>query len=274
LPSRPDDKANSPDATAPDHEEAPARADDPTAERDEPPAKPDDAAPDRKDKAADREDETARQALPPSLQLKSVKQLEFVARQLKLLGLPKDAPIGRMKLAKQSFVGDAKRGHMGKTLFNVWEQKECRTILASLFLFVTYVSVGILLTGCQTSTAPTDPNAKDWYDRSLGKRENCWGYRVMVEVSDPGCRIELNDEHIATITNTVGEVILWGYKDGRLRQEQVVRLVANPVKPGQNQQVKVFRTVDGERAKIPRRIFFDLNLERAKPTEKIDIKVR
>ena len=84
----------------------------------------------------------------------------------------------------------------------------------------------------------------------------------------------MNDEHVATITNTVGEIILWGYSDGRFRKEQVVRVVANPVKPDQHQQIKVFRTIAGERPKIPHRLFFELNLGPVKPTEKIDIKVR
>ena len=131
-----------------------------------------------------------------------------------------------------------------------------------------------LLAGCQSTIAPTDPTATNWYDKGLGKRGNCWGYRVAVEVTDSGCRIEVNDEHVTTLTETVGEIILWGYSDGKFREEQVVRVVANPVKPGQHQQTKVFRMVKRERARIPRRLFFDLNLEPTAPSEKLDIKVR
>jgi hypothetical protein len=136
------------------------------------------------------------------------------------------------------------------------------SLIAGVFVFA----------GCQTPS-PTDQNRKDWYDRALGKRDNCWGYRVVVEVSDPGCRIEINKEHVATLTNTVGEIILWGYSDGRFRKNQVVRIVANPVRPGQNQQTKTFFNTAG-REPIPHQIYFDLNLELTKPTEKMDIKVR
>jgi len=129
-------------------------------------------------------------------------------------------------------------------------------LIASMFLFI----------GCQSP--PT------WYDRELGKRDNYWGYRVAVEVSDPGCRIEVNNEHVATITNTVGEIILWGYSDGRFRQNQLVHILAYPVKHGQYQQSKHFYNRDRDREPIPHRIYFDLNLEPTKPTEKMDIKVR
>ncbi len=126
--------------------------------------------------------------------------------------------------------------------------------------------------GCETPT-PVNPNARDWYDRALGNREGYRGYRVAVEVSDPGCRIEVNGEHVATITNKVGEIILWADADGKFRGNQVTRIVANPVKPGQHQQSKVFASVR-DRVSVPHQLYFDLNLEPTKPTEKIDINVR
>ena len=135
-----------------------------------------------------------------------------------------------------------------------------------------FALVCICVVGCESS-APLDPNARDWYDRGLGNRDGYRGYHVAVEVSDPGCRIEVNGEHIATLTNTIGEIILWGDSDGRFRGDQVVKIVANPVKPGQHQQSKIFSSIN-DRVPVPRRLYFDLNLEPAKPTEKIDLQVR
>ena len=132
--------------------------------------------------------------------------------------------------------------------------------------------VFFFLVGCETPT-PSDPNARDWYDRGLGNRDGYRGYRVAVEVSDPGCRIEVNEEHIATITDKVGEIILWGDSDGRFRGNQITRIVANPVKPGQHQQSKIFSS-SAERTPVPHRLYFDLNLQPTKPTEKIDLNVR
>ena len=139
-----------------------------------------------------------------------------------------------------------------------------------------------LLCGCETANLfsrdpnapkpPADPNRRDWYDRSLGERDGLRGYRVVVEVSDPGCRIEVNGEHVATLTNTLGEIILWGEPDGRFRPRRFANIIANPVHPGQHQQAKYFPA--GDDRMIPRRLYFDLKLEPTKATEKIDVKVR
>ena len=138
---------------------------------------------------------------------------------------------------------------------------------------ITWFAILVFIVlGCRTRPdMPAKPLS--WYDPALGKRDKFWGYRVGVEVSDPGCRIELNGEHITTLTNTVGEIILWGHSDGKFRGKQVVRIVANPVKPGQSQQSKNFFNIN-ERERIPRNIYFDLNLEPVKPTEKLDVRVR
>jgi hypothetical protein len=135
----------------------------------------------------------------------------------------------------------------------------------------------LVIVGCKTRS--NQNNGNNWYDptlghKILGKNDLCWGYRVGVEVSDPGCRIEVNEELVATLTNTtVGEIILWGYRDGRFRENQSVRIVANPVKSGQHQQVKTFYN-QREREHIPHKMYFDLNLEPVKPTEKVDVRVR
>ena len=89
---------------------------------------------------------------------------------------------------------------------------------------LTLAASSILLAGCMT---PTD--GSDWWDKSIGKKGDLWPYRVQVEASDPGVKIEMNDDLVATLEGKTGEVIVWGYKDGRLRERQTVRLVAHPV---------------------------------------------
>ena len=127
--------------------------------------------------------------------------------------------------------------------------------------------VFFILCGCETGPVsklfPPEPNTaenrRDWWDRSLGQRDGRRGYRVPVEVSDAGCHIEINDELVATLTNRVGEIIVWAHDDGQIHESRLV-IVANPVLPGQFQQRKVFLEHD----RVPRRLYFDLRL--AAPT--------
>jgi hypothetical protein len=50
--------------------------------------------------------------------------------------------------------------------------------------------------------------------------------------------------------------------------------VANPVKPGQHQQVKEFINIGEERLAIPHKIYFNLDLVPVKPTEKLEVQIR
>lgn len=86
-------------------------------------------------------------------------------------------------------------------------------------------------------------------------------YRVMVEASDPGARIEVNGQ---TVGNTPMEITIWGDPDGTFHNfgspDYAIRVL--PVRAGQSAQTKVFRTgtlVELE-DRIPQRLFFDLNL--------------
>jgi hypothetical protein len=130
----------------------------------------------------------------------------------------------------------------------------------------------LLLAGCETSQRVAkifepdpnkpkpppphlDPTRRDWWDRSIRPHDGLHAYHVQVEISDPGSRIEINDEHVGTLTNTLGEIIVWGDNIGRWRKSENV-IIANPVRPGQHQQRKIFHRDED----IPRRLYFDLKL--------------
>lgn len=85
-------------------------------------------------------------------------------------------------------------------------------------------------------------------------------YQVQVESSDPGARIEVNNDYIGKTPLTLK---IWGDKDGTFHnfgsQDYVVR--AYPENTNQFVQTKTFRTGRWFSAedKIPGRIYFDMN---------------
>ena len=96
-------------------------------------------------------------------------------------------------------------------------------------------------------------------------------YFVDVETSDPGSRIEANNEDVG---KSPMQLKIYGDKDGSFHNfgsyNYTVR--AYPVKQGQFIQTKVFHTggfFTGE-DKIPKRIYFDLNA----PSSAIEVNAR
>jgi hypothetical protein len=84
-------------------------------------------------------------------------------------------------------------------------------------------------------------------------------YLVQVETSEPGVRIEADNEFVGTAPLTLK---IFGDKDGTFHNfgshEYVIR--ALPVKTNQFVQTKVFRTGGwfSQEDKIPKRLFFDM----------------
>ena len=87
-------------------------------------------------------------------------------------------------------------------------------------------------------------------------------YSVHVESSDPGARVEVNDDCVGV---TPLDVKVFGDRDGTFHNfgtsDFVIRV--HPVRQGQNVQSKTFRTGGwfGQEDRIPSRLFFDLNLK-------------
>ncbi len=85
-------------------------------------------------------------------------------------------------------------------------------------------------------------------------------YNVKIEASDPGARVEVNDDFVGV---TPVEIKVWGDRDGTFHNfgsaDFVIRV--HPVHDGQSVQTKVFRTGGwfGQEDRVPQRLFFDLN---------------
>lgn len=83
-------------------------------------------------------------------------------------------------------------------------------------------------------------------------------YLVEVESSEPGARIEANNDYVGKTPCTLK---IFGDKDGTFHNfgSYHYTVVAYPVKPGQERQTKDFRTGGWFTAEdmIPKKIFFD-----------------
>jgi hypothetical protein len=99
-------------------------------------------------------------------------------------------------------------------------------------------------------------------------------YLVAIETSEPGARIEAGGEDVGKSPMTLK---IYGDKDGTFHNFGTYLYVikAYPVRPGQYLQTKVFRTGGGGRPedRIPTRLYFDVNLEPTRATQKIDVNV-
>ena len=85
-------------------------------------------------------------------------------------------------------------------------------------------------------------------------------YMVQVESSEPGARIEVNNDFVGKTPMTLK---IWGDKDGTFHnfgsQEYIIRVF--PVSTNQFVQTKAFRTGGwfSQEDRIPSRLYFDLN---------------
>ena len=85
-------------------------------------------------------------------------------------------------------------------------------------------------------------------------------YMVKIESSEPGARVEVNDD---VIGKTPVDLRVWGDMDGTFHNfgssDFVIRVI--PAREGQSPQTKVFRTGGwfGQEDRIPSRLFFDLD---------------
>jgi hypothetical protein len=88
--------------------------------------------------------------------------------------------------------------------------------------------------------------------------EGTIAYYVEIESSEPGARIEANNEYIGKTPTTLK---IFGDKDGTFHNfgSYHYTITAYPVRPGQQPQTKDFRTGGWftPEDKIPKKIFFD-----------------
>lgn len=111
------------------------------------------------------------------------------------------------------------------------------------------MSAVVLLVGCET----VPPDAERGPHGTIA-------YEVSVEASEPGARIEVNNEIIGNAPLTLK---IFGDKDGTFHDfgsfDYVVR--ALPVTTNQFEQTRIFRTghMFTPEDRIPRRIYFNMN---------------
>jgi hypothetical protein len=126
--------------------------------------------------------------------------------------------------------------------------KVARTTMKNLSFWTTLFSVS-LLAGCATSGSRPERGP-----------DGTIAYYVQVESSEPGARVEVNNDYIGKTPVTLK---VFGDKDGTFHnfgsQDYVVRCF--PVSTNQSVQTKVFRTGFwfSQEDRIPSRIFFDLD---------------
>jgi hypothetical protein len=117
-----------------------------------------------------------------------------------------------------------------------------------LFLFaVLTIGCSDLFVACSTPNVEHGP-------------QGTIAYYVEVEASDPGVRIEANEEYTGKTPVTLK---IFGDKDGTFHNfgssDYVIR--AFPISTNQNVQTKVFRTGGwfSQEDRIPKKIYFDMN---------------
>lgn len=128
---------------------------------------------------------------------------------------------------------------------------------------IAALAMGVGLGGCATASSSKAERGPD----------GTIAYKVQVESSTPGARIEMNEDYIGQTPLTL---TIFGDKDGTFHnfgsKDYIIR--AFPVTTNQFPQTKVFRTGGwfSEEDRIPSRIYFDM--EQQSSGFSIDLKPR
>jgi len=105
----------------------------------------------------------------------------------------------------------------------------------------------LILAGCATSGPKPEKGP-----------EGTIAYLVEVESSEPGARIEVNNESVGKTPMTLK---IFGDKDGTFHNfgSYEYRVTASPIRAGQQPQTKVFKTGGWftSEDRVPKKIFFD-----------------
>lgn len=115
--------------------------------------------------------------------------------------------------------------------------------------FAAAIALATILTGC--ASAP--PGAEHGPQGTIA-------YLVQVESSEPGARVEVNNDYVGKTPVTLK---IWGDKDGTFHnfgsQDYIIRVF--PISTNQFIQTKAFRTGGwfSQEDRIPSHLYFDLN---------------
>ena len=128
--------------------------------------------------------------------------------------------------------------------------------------------------GCAIAILTSCGTPKEVGDRPERGPDGTIAYLVQIETSEPGARIEADGDYVWDSPMTLK---IFGDRDGTFHNfgsyEYVIS--AYPVRQGQYVQTKVFKTGGWftSEDRIPKRLYFDLDLEPANATQKIDVNV-
>lgn len=128
---------------------------------------------------------------------------------------------------------------------------------------IALFAIGLGICGCATGSSPKAERGPD----------GTIAYKVQVESSTPGARIEVNEDYIGKTPLTL---TIFGDKDGTFHnfgsKDFIIR--ALPSSTNQFPQTKVFRTGGwfSEEDRVPSRIYFDM--EQKDSGFSIDLKPR
>jgi len=117
----------------------------------------------------------------------------------------------------------------------------------------------LLLLALLTAVAGCATSSRSVNDAERGPQGTI-AYLMRVESSEPGARIEVNEEDVG---KTPMDVRVWGDPDGTFHNfgasEFVIRVF--PVREGQSVQTKVFRTGKwfSQEDRVPKKLYFDLD---------------
>ncbi len=135
------------------------------------------------------------------------------------------------------------------------------------FCYLFMVALMTVQFGCATSNSGNSSSATENPERGPN---GTIAYCVLVESSEPGARIEANGDYAGQAPL---KLKIFGDRDGTFHNfgsyDYIIK--AYPVRPGQEVQVKYFRTGGWFTAEdmIPKRVFFDFGpMPEPKGTEK------
>jgi hypothetical protein len=123
----------------------------------------------------------------------------------------------------------------------------------------------VIATGCSTAQSPKAERGPD----------GTIAYKVEVESSTPGARIEVNDDYVGKAPITI---TIYGDADGTFHNFGSKDFVVRALPSGTNQfpQTKLFRTGGwfSEEDRVPKKIYFDMEQGSGASNFTIDLKPR
>jgi hypothetical protein len=162
---------------------------------------------------------------------------------------PESSPVGHLSYAFAVDILDPAWLSLRRQLASDHHSQKARNMKTTITLTLTFGAV-LVFAGCATSSSTAQKP-----ERGPG---GTIAYYVEIQSSEPGARIEANNEDIGTTPTTLR---IFGDKDGTFHNfgSYHYTITAYPVRSGEQPQTKDFRTGGWftPEDNIPKKIFFD-----------------